>query len=158
LLRSAARVLVATLQQDNERPGADAAHPHHLASRVDHLEPLEQVAAIIFRGGPVGAELLADHPPDLVGRQTIGGFQVPGRDHNRRLADDPVAPVDQLTELGQRLQTVAGVGLAMVFSAVFSPAWPPWFSFFTFFPFPVFEASAAVRIASMSSSSSRWAY
>ena len=35
------------------------------------------------------------------------------------MADDPIPPIDQLAELGQRLQAVAGVRLLRVFSAVF---------------------------------------
>ena len=37
--------------------------------------------------------------------------QVAQRDHDRRLADDPVLAVDELGELRQRLQAVAGVRL-----------------------------------------------
>ena len=92
-------------------PGADAAHPHHLAGHVDDLELLQQPALIIAQGGPVGAELLMEHPLDLVAGQAVGGFQVPHRDHDRWLADDPVPAVDQLAELGQRLQAVMGVRL-----------------------------------------------
>ena len=39
-------LLVAALQQDDERPGADAADADDLARNVDHLEPLEQVTAV----------------------------------------------------------------------------------------------------------------
>ena len=62
-------------------------------------------------GGPVGAELLLDHLLDLLAGEAVGGLQVTGRDHDRRLADDPIAAVDQLTELGEGLQAVAGVRL-----------------------------------------------
>ena len=59
-------VLVAALEQGDEAPGADAAHPDHLAGHVDDLELLQQPAAIILEGGPVGAELLVEHPLHLV--------------------------------------------------------------------------------------------
>ena len=61
-------LLVAALQQDDERPRADAADPDDLAGHVDQLEPLEQLAAIVLQGRPVGAELVVDHLLDLVGR------------------------------------------------------------------------------------------
>jgi len=104
-------VLVATLQQDDVGQGADAAHPHHLAGHVQDLEPFQQLAPIIAEAGPVGAKLLPELVFDLVAGQTEGGFQVAGRDDDRRLTDDPVVPVDQLTELRQRLQAVAGASL-----------------------------------------------
>ena len=39
-------LLVAALQQHDERPRADAADADDLARHVDHLEPLEQVTAV----------------------------------------------------------------------------------------------------------------
>ena len=89
----------------------DAAHADHLAGHVHDLEALQQVPPVVLQGGPVGAELLADQVVDLVRGQAVGGGQVARRDHDRRLADDPVLAVDQLAELGQRLQAVAGVRL-----------------------------------------------
>jgi hypothetical protein len=53
-------LLIATLEQDDERPGADAAHPDHLAGHIDQLEPLQQLAPIILQAGPVGPERLMD--------------------------------------------------------------------------------------------------
>ena len=53
-------LLVAALEQDDERPGADAADAHDLAGHVDDLEALEQMAPVVLQRGPVGAELLAD--------------------------------------------------------------------------------------------------
>ena len=53
-------LLVAALEQDDERPRADAADADDLAGDVDELEPLEQVASVVLQGGPVGAELLVD--------------------------------------------------------------------------------------------------
>jgi hypothetical protein len=104
-------VLVATRQQNDVGQGADAAHAHDLAGHVQDLEPFQQLAPIIAEGGPVGAEPLMELVFDLVAGQTEGGFEVAGRDNDRRLADDPVVPVDQLTELRQRLQAVAGASL-----------------------------------------------
>ena len=52
-----------------------------------------------------------ERPLDPVAREAVGGLQLPHRDHDRRLADNPVLPVDQLTQLRQRLQAVMGVGL-----------------------------------------------
>ena len=66
---------------------------------------------------------------DLIRGQAVGGGQVARRDDDRRLADDPVLPVDQLAELGQRLQAVAGVrlrrGSSQPASAPSSPPSPP---------------------------------
>ena len=90
---------------------ADASHPHHLAGHVDDLEALEEMTPVLLQGGPVGAELLVNHLLDFVTRISVHGFEVPRRNHHGRLADDPVAAVDHLAELGQRLEAVAGVGL-----------------------------------------------
>src|SRR4030095_5652595 len=51
-------VLIATLQQGDEGPRADAAHPDDLASGVDELEPFEQAALVVAERGPVGGGLL----------------------------------------------------------------------------------------------------
>ena len=68
------RVLfVAALQQHDERPRADAADPDDLARHVDDLELLEQVTAVGLQGGAVGAELLVDGMPQLVGGHPVGG-------------------------------------------------------------------------------------
>ncbi len=109
--RNSGSVLVAALQQDDEGPGADAAHADHLAGHVDDLEALQQVAAVLLQGGPVGPELLVDHVLELVGRVAVHGLQVAGGDDHRWLAHDPVAAVDHLAELRQGLQAVAGVRL-----------------------------------------------
>jgi hypothetical protein len=102
---------VAPLKQNDERLAADAANADHLVGHVDDLEAIEQAALVLAQGRPVGLELLADHPVEVVGGGAGQGGQVARRDHDRRLADDPVPPVDQLAELGQRLQAVAGVRL-----------------------------------------------
>ena len=50
-------LLVAALQQDDERARADAADADDLARHVDDLEPLEQVPAVGLQRRAVGAEL-----------------------------------------------------------------------------------------------------
>ena len=62
-------------------PGADAVYPDHLAGHIDDLEL--QPAAIILEGGPVGPELLVEHPLHLLGSDASGGLQLPHRDHDR---------------------------------------------------------------------------
>jgi hypothetical protein len=85
------RVLrVASLEQDDECPGADAADADDLAGQVHDLEALQQVAPVVLQGGPVGAELFVGDRHDLVGGQAVGCGQVACRDDDRRLADDPV--------------------------------------------------------------------
>jgi hypothetical protein len=104
-------LLIAALQQDDVGARADAADTDHLAGQVDELEPLQQVTPSIIQGGPVAPELLAYHAVNLRLREAIGGLQVAEGHHDRGLADDPVAAVDQLAELGQRLEAVAGASL-----------------------------------------------
>jgi hypothetical protein len=60
-------LLIAALQQHDERPGADAAGTDDLAGEVDDLELLEQMASVLLQGGPVGPQLFADDVFDLVG-------------------------------------------------------------------------------------------
>ena len=67
---------VAPLEQDDERPGSDAAHADHFAGGVHDLETLQQPPPVVWQGGPVGAELLADHLVDLIGGQPVGGGPV----------------------------------------------------------------------------------
>ena len=62
---------------------------------------------IVAEGGPVGTELLAQEAFHVVARNAVGGFEVPCRDDDRWLADDPVLARDQLGKLRQRLQAVA---------------------------------------------------
>jgi hypothetical protein len=81
---------VASLEQHDERPGPDAAHAHDFAGHVRDLEVLQQVAPVTLQGGPVGAELPADHLSQLIGGDAGCGGQVTGGDDDRRLADDPV--------------------------------------------------------------------
>src|SRR6185437_16189339 len=92
-------VRVASLQQDDECLGADAADTDDFAGHVHDLEALQQVALVVPQGGPVGAELVTYQLVDLVGGNTGRGGQVAGRDDDRRLADDLVPPVRQLTQL-----------------------------------------------------------
>ena len=55
------RVLrVTSLEQDDERAGADAAHAHDLAGHVHDLKTLQQVTPIVLQRGPVGAQLLTE--------------------------------------------------------------------------------------------------
>ncbi len=77
-------LLIAPLEQDDERARADAADTDDLASHVDDLEPLQQVAPIVLQRGSVGAELLVDHVLQLVGGDAVG--RVPGRAPGRRSA------------------------------------------------------------------------
>ncbi len=64
-------LLVASLQQGDERARADAAHTDDLASHVDHLEPLQQLAPVVLQCCPVGAELLVDRVLQLIGRDAV---------------------------------------------------------------------------------------
>ena len=95
---------------------------------------------------------------ELLGGDAVHPFQVAHGDDDGRLADDPVAAVDDLAELRQRLQAVSRVGLLcglprrlrLLFSdnAVF-------FAFF--FDLPLL-APAKLSIAAISVASDRWAY
>ena len=60
-------MLVASLEQNDERPGPDAADADDLARRVHDLEALQQLTPVVWQGGPVGAELLIDRRHDLSG-------------------------------------------------------------------------------------------
>ena len=60
-------LLVATLEQNDERPSAHTAHTNDLARHVDDLEPLQQVPAVLLQGVPIGPELLVDDVPQLGG-------------------------------------------------------------------------------------------
>ena len=104
-------VLVATLQQDDERACPDAADADDLARGVDDFEPLEQVPPVVLQGAPIGAELLVDPHLHLFGGTADPRRQIAQRHHDRRLTDDSVLAVDELRELRQRLQAVARVRL-----------------------------------------------
>ena len=58
-------LLVAALEQHDERPGADAADTDDLAGDVDDLEPLQQMAPVVLQRRAVGAELVVDRVLDL---------------------------------------------------------------------------------------------
>ena len=143
---------IATLEQDDERPCPDAADAHDLAGHVDHFESLEQPASIILQGLSVGAELLVDDALELLDRQADARGQVTQRDHDRRLADDPVPAVDLLGQLRQGLQAVAAVRLLGrllgLLLGLLVDLLPP----------PPFFAPAACLMASISSCSDKWAY
>ena len=79
-------LLVAALEQGDEGPGADTAHPDHLAGHIDQLEPLQQLAPIILQGGPVGAELGMEAALDLLRR--TGRRWLPGPAPGPRSAAD----------------------------------------------------------------------
>src|SRR5205823_6523599 len=92
-------VSVAALQQDDERPGAYAADPHHLAGRIHELVPLQETATIRLQRSAVRAELLVYHPCNLVSRNTERLHEITRRYHNGWLTHDAVLAVDQLGEL-----------------------------------------------------------
>ena len=77
-------LLIAPLEQDDERARADAADTHDLASHVDDLEPLQQVTPIVLQRGPVGAELLVDRLLQLIGGDSR--TSLPGRGPGQRSA------------------------------------------------------------------------
>ena len=105
-------LLVASLEQDDEGARADAADADHLARHVDDLELLEQVAPVALQRRPVGAELGMDVVLELIRGEAVGAeVELAQRDDDRRLADDAVLAVDDLGELGERLQAVARVRL-----------------------------------------------
>ena len=147
-------LLVASLEQDDERPRADAADAHDLAGHVDDLEPLQQVAPIVLQRGPVGAELLVDRVLRARRRHAVGRVQVAGRDDDRRLADDPVL----CRRPARRASTApagcrgCGPSAAVVCRRSSRPASPP-----SSAPCPS-RCAARAWIAAISSSSDRWAY
>ena len=62
-------LLIAALEQDDERARPDAADPDDLAGHVDDLESLQELLPVVGQGRPVGAELLSDAVLDLVDRE-----------------------------------------------------------------------------------------
>ena len=78
-------LLVATLEQDDERTRPDAPDADDLARDIDDLEPLQQMTAIALQGGSIGAELLVEHVSELVRRHLRRGGEISERDHDRRL-------------------------------------------------------------------------
>ena len=84
--------LVAALQEDDESPRADAADSDDLAGDVDDLEALQEVASVALQGGAVRTELPVDHGSQLVSRHPGQGGNLPERDDDRWLADDPIRP------------------------------------------------------------------
>jgi hypothetical protein len=51
---------VTSLEQDDERAGADAAHAHDLAGHVHDLKTVQQMTPIVLQRGSVGAQLLTN--------------------------------------------------------------------------------------------------
>ena len=117
-------LLVAALEQDDERSGADAADPDHLAGHVDDLEALQKRPPVILQGVAVRAELLVDDTLELIDRRTDARGEHAQRYDDRRLIDDPVAAVDLLGELRQRLQAVTAAAPCPCSSR--RPSWLSW--------------------------------
>ena len=93
-------LLVATLQQDDERPRAHAAHPDDLPRDVDDLEAFQQSAAVVRQGRSIGAELAVDELCEVVRRHPFELWELTERHHDRRLVDDAVLTVHFLRQLG----------------------------------------------------------
>src|SRR6476620_3013640 len=104
-------VLVAALEEHDERAGPDAPDPHDLARPVDDLEPLEELAPVRREGLAVLPELVGDDLLLLLGVDAVRREEVAGGDDHRGCTGDPVAPVMDLRQLREGLQAVAGPGL-----------------------------------------------
>ena len=89
---------VASLQQGNEGTRAHASHTHHFPRDVDDFVSFEQLAPVFLKGLPVGTELLLDGFLQLIGRYAKYAAKFPGRDQDRRGADDPVPAVHFLSQ------------------------------------------------------------
>ena len=64
-------LVVAALQQEDERPRADTADAHDLVGHVDHLEPLEQLAAVVGQRLAVVTEPFVDELLELLDRVAV---------------------------------------------------------------------------------------
>ena len=104
--------VVAAEHQQDPCSGTDAAHPDHLASGVDQLEVLEQVATVRLEGAAVAAQDSPEPVHDLVSspsaRELFDGLD------EGRVADDASLAVDDVCELVEGLHAVAGAGLGHV--------------------------------------------
>jgi hypothetical protein len=96
------------LEQQDPRPGTDAAHPDNLVRDVGKGEVIEQASSIRLHGGTVGGEQATDPLEEHV---DIEAEQLVDRDDQRRITDDPPPPVNHRGELPDRLQAVASVRL-----------------------------------------------
>jgi len=92
-------ILVSPLQGHDERSGPDASDTDHLAGHVDHFEPLQELAAVIWQRLAVGTELVVDRGLEHLDREPDGRRELTKWRHQGRLAHDPVTAVDQLGEL-----------------------------------------------------------
>ena len=72
-------LLVAALEQGDERPRTDAADAHDLAGDVDDFELFQQVTPVVLQRGPVGPELLTNHVLNLIGGHADTSRPAPGR-------------------------------------------------------------------------------
>ena len=95
--------------QGDPRTGADASDADHLSGEVHEPEVLEQVLPVSLQGSTVGADQVVDRLQEL-GR-VVRRKQLLDGDDQRRLADDPQLAVDDVRQLGERLQAVLGLGL-----------------------------------------------
>ena len=85
-------------------------------------------------------------------------FQVAHRDDDGRLADDPVAAVDEFAELRQRLHAVSRVGLLGGLPRRLRRLRRSSSLFFAFFFDLPLLAPTKLSIAAISVASDRWAY
>ena len=94
-----------------QHPGArsDAADPDHLAGHLDEPVAVEEVAAVPLEALAVTADHLDDPLLELLA--LILGDELPGRDQQRRIADDPRLAVDLVDEAIEGLQAVLLPGL-----------------------------------------------
>ena len=113
-------LLIAALQQHNERPRTDAANADDLAGCIDDLESFEQVPSIVLQRRAIGPELLMNRVSQLVSRHANVRREFTSWDDDGWLADDPVLAVDLLRQLREGLQAVAGVCLQRVLPRVLS--------------------------------------
>ena len=111
--RNSGSSLVAAEQQQDPRPGADAADPDDLAGHVDESELLEQMPAVGLQRPPV-ARSSRRAAASTVARSLLRRQQLLDRHDQRRVADDPPLAVDHVGQLGERLHAVPGPGLGHV--------------------------------------------
>ena len=102
-------VVVAADQEGYPRARADAADPDDLAGQLDEAVLREQVAPVAGQGCLVGTHDTRDGLEEVL---VVGlGEQLPGRDQQRRVADEPELTVDDPGELRLGLEPVLGLGL-----------------------------------------------
>ena len=106
--------IVATLEQDDECAGSPAADADHMPGHVDQLDALQQVPAVNLQRGPIRLELTVDDVHELVGGYSVHALELTRPNHDRGLADGPIATVDNFAKLRECLQAVACVCLSSV--------------------------------------------